>query len=426
MTHINILSLLVIILFCLGCQSVAVKHVEVKEVITASVSEKTRPIKLSKVIVKMKRGEEWGSIQSGLLCIPGSTKLKWRTGRINITSELLSDMFRESFENAGYSVAGNPDDLFENSTDVQTDYFIGGLIKDIKANVCYPLAGFGNWEDVQGEAYIDIEWQVFDTLNRKVVKTVKTEGSYKRDETEDGFTAEMIIEEAFSVAVNNLLANREIADMLTSSPIQNIVSDPHTSATYIKFNDNELNSFQENVTEIRASVATVRTSSGHGSGFFISRDGYMLTNQHVVGEADFVKVILPTGREMIGNVIKTDSSRDIALIKTEQVGIKTLFLDVSSPQISSEVYAVGSPLEEKYESTVSKGVVSGFREDRGQNYIQSDVNVLPGNSGGPLLNDDGNVIGLTVSARLFRNVPSGINFFIPIESALNSLNIKKK
>ena len=416
-----------LILSVIGCQSVNVKKVEVKEVITAKLSDETRPIKLSKLIVKMKRGEVWGSEQLGLLCIPSRHKLKWRTGRVNVTSELLDEMFRQAFEDAGYSVAGNPDDLFEKPDAIQTDYYIGGLIKDMKANICYPMAGFMDFATVKGEAYMEVEWQIFDTLEKEVIKTVTTEGSFELNRATSDYSGEMILEEAFGIAVNNLLANREITDMLVSAPEHKKMDKAHEITTHVKFNENQLTSFQENVTAIRAAVATVRSSNGHGSGFFIGEDdGYMLTNQHVVGNAKFVKIILSSGREMVGDIIKVDKSRDIALIKTENAGITSLPFENKLPSISETVYAVGSPLKEEFETTVSQGIVSGFRDLDGQNFIQSDVNVLPGNSGGPLLNDKGNVIGITVSGRLFRGVPSGINFFIPIKSALEALNVKSE
>jgi len=425
------LKLLILIGFTattiMGCQSVEVKKVEVKDVITANLDDETRPIRLSKVIVKMKRGEEWGSEQHGWFCIPTPYKLKWRVGRVNITNELLDDMFRQAFEDAGYSVAGNPNDLFEDPASVQTDYYVGGLIKDMKANICYPNAGFGDFGTVKGEAFMQVEWQVYDTLDKEVVKTITTEGSFELTSATGDYSGEMIIEEAFGVAVNNLLAEREVTNMLVAKPEHKKMDKAHEIATYVEFNTKQFASFQENVTAIRAAVATVRSSHGHGSGFFIGEnDGYMLTNQHVVGNAKFVKIILSSGREMAGDIIKIDKSRDIALIKTEDAGITSLPFENKLPSISETVYAVGSPLEEQFETTVSQGVVSGFREQDGQNFIQSDVNVLPGNSGGPLLNDKGNVIGITVSGLFPRNVPMGINFFIPIKSAFESLNIKSK
>jgi S1-C subfamily serine protease len=78
-------------------------------------------------------------------------------------------------------------------------------------------------------------------------------------------------------------------------------------------------------------------------------------------------------------------------------------------------------LDEKFNSTVSRGIVSGVREEQQKRFIQSDVNVRPGNSGGPLVNKQGEVVGVTVSGLVINNDAQGINFFIPINDALQSM-----
>ena len=99
-------------------------------------------------------------------------------------------------------------------------------------------------------------------------------------------------------------------------------------------------------------------------------------------------------------------------------------LGTSIPAIGSDVYSIGSPLEEEYSSTVSKGIISGFRNRDGMSYIQSDVNLLPGNSGGPILDETGSVIGIAVGSRFYQGVmPVGINFLIPINDACSHLGI---
>jgi len=424
MSKYKLLIITLTALAVVSCKSVNVKKTEVKETINAPVHAETNPIALSKVIVNLDRGEQWGSIQSGWLCVPQpGGEIKYRQGRVNVTSEILNDIFRQTVEDAGYEVAGDPDNLFEDKSDIQTDYAVGGLVQDMKANICWPNAGWGNWEDNKGEAYIKVEWQIYDTLNREVVETYVTEGSYVKESTDD-MPAEMIIEEAFAIAINNLLAEKSLVEMLMEDRTKNITQETESlDKTVLNSEKKTYTSFKENVTEIRSSVATVRSSKGHGSGFFISQDGYLLTNQHVVGNSKYVKVILPTGREILGDVIKVNKARDVALLRTESAGINTLPLATRSPQMGTNVYAIGSPLKEEYQNTISSGIISGYREIDGQEYLQSDVNVNPGNSGGPLINEEGNVIGITVSGATLKGVPSGINFFVPIQDALDALNI---
>jgi len=171
-------------------------------------------------------------------------------------------------------------------------------------------------------------------------------------------------------------------------------------------------------------VVTIYAGDGHGSGFFISKKGYLLTNEHVVREANFVKVQLATGREILGDVIKVNSKRDVALIKVEESKVMALPIKNGELNIGNEVYAIGSPLAEDLKTSVSKGIISAYRVRDNLKYIQSDVTILPGSSGGPLLDENGNVVGVSVSNIIFLGTPSGINFFIPIQDALFALNIK--
>lgn len=149
----------------------------------------------------------------------------------------------------------------------------------------------------------------------------------------------------------------------------------------------------------------------------------MITNQHVVGAAKFVKVRWPDGTEALGDVIRTDSARDVALVKTDSHGRTPLGLNTATPPVGDAVFAIGAPLEEKLQGSVTKGIVSAIRTEKGQRLIQSDVSINHGNSGGPLVNEKGQVVAITVSGIFASDAPMGLNFFIPIADALTALNL---
>jgi len=126
---------------------------------------------------------------------------------------------------------------------------------------------------------------------------------------------------------------------------------------------------------------------------------------------------------LIGEVQRVDAARDVALVKTEPAGVQPLPVRLTDAAIGEDVYALGSPLGDAFNTTLTKGIVSGVREIRNQSYLQSDVAILPGNSGGPLLDKSGQVIGITVMGLGAKGM-AGMNFFVPVADALNKLDLQ--
>jgi S1-C subfamily serine protease/SpoVK/Ycf46/Vps4 family AAA+-type ATPase len=180
----------------------------------------------------------------------------------------------------------------------------------------------------------------------------------------------------------------------------------------------------EGTSALQAAVVTVKIDGAHGSGFFISRDGYLLTNQHVVVENKFVTVKLTTGRELPGEVLRTNKTRDIALVKVNESGMTALPMRLDLPEVASEVYAVGTPKFEQYSTTVTKGIVSAYRREDDLTLLQSDTAIHHGNSGGPMVDGFGNVVAVSVSGIAMSGVLTSINFFIPIADALRFLAVE--
>ena len=158
-----------------------------------------------------------------------------------------------------------------------------------------------------------------------------------------------------------------------------------------------------------------------GSGFIISQDGYIVTNEHVVGEADKITVRLSDEEEFEAKVIGTDNKTDLALIKIES---KEPFQSVplgssSSLQIGDWVLAIGNPFG--LEQTVTAGIVSAKGRVIGagpyDDFIQTDASINPGNSGGPLLNLQGEVVGINSAIFSQGGGNIGIGFAIPIDMA---------
>src|SRR3954471_7553655 len=165
---------------------------------------------------------------------------------------------------------------------------------------------------------------------------------------------------------------------------------------------------------------------GLGSGFIVSADGFIVTNAHVVENADEVNVRLTDKRELKAKVIGVDTRSDVAVVKVEASGLPTMKIgDAKKLRPGEWVIAIGSPFG--FQNSVTAGIVSAVsRENLAQDpnldavpFIQTDVAVNPGNSGGPLLNMKGEVVG--INSQIFSRTGSfaGISFAIPIDYAYN-------
>lgn len=161
---------------------------------------------------------------------------------------------------------------------------------------------------------------------------------------------------------------------------------------------------------------------GEGSGFIVSSDGYIMTNAHVVADADEVTVKTTDRREYTAKVVGYDEATDVAVLKIDAKNLPTVKLgDPSKLRPGEWVIAIGSPFG--FENSVTAGIVSATsRSMPGSNYapfIQTDVAVNPGNSGGPLFNLNGEVVGINSQIYSRSGGYMGLSFAIPIDVASN-------
>jgi serine protease Do len=164
-----------------------------------------------------------------------------------------------------------------------------------------------------------------------------------------------------------------------------------------------------------------RQEVGQGSGFLFTPDGYILTNNHVAGEADKVTVQLLDGREYPAEIIGKDPGSDLAVIKIDETDLPFLRLgDSDKLEVGDWVLAVGNPFGLSH--TLTAGVVSakgrsGIGLNDYEDFIQTDAAINPGNSGGPLVNLDGEVIGINTAIFSRSGGYMGIGFAIPVNMA---------
>jgi serine protease Do len=162
---------------------------------------------------------------------------------------------------------------------------------------------------------------------------------------------------------------------------------------------------------------------GLGSGVIVSADGYILTNNHVVKEADKVQVMLIGGKKIDAKIIGADAKTDIAVLKVKEKNLTPIELgDSDKLRVGEWVIAVGSPLSENLAHTVTAGIVSAkgrsnLRLADYEDFIQTDAAINPGNSGGALINLDGKLVGINTAIATQSGGFQGIGFAVPINMA---------
>jgi S1-C subfamily serine protease len=298
--------------------------------------------------------------------------------------------------------------LFEEQT--ASDLQVGALITGLSVKGCIHAVLKAT---LQGSATMDVEWQVYSVSQGKVVARIATHGGFSAGGLELG-NVTPVVTGVFADTVRRLAANAQFRELITAptavavAPKSVMLFTPATGSVRIA--------------DAAKGVVVIYAGDGQGSGILISPDGYILTNHHVAGGSGRVRVRWSDGTESIGEVLRSDPRRDVALIRTS--GKSTaLSIRHEPPVLGETVFAIGTPLEKEFQNTLTRGVVSGNRTIEGQPFIQSDVAVDHGNSGGPLLDEQGRVLALTDWGYAPDGVSHNLNFFIPIDDALRALGL---
>ena len=408
-----------------GCQNIPVKVPEVKTQDPVEIKDPSEiaPIKFDRVGIKVKRGTPIGSYDPeffGLTgCFGTGGNIFWNQGRVLARDIEFADLFYEEMKNANFNVVGNPDKMFAGASDDRRkpSYLIGGQIEEIKLNVCDEIDFWTGWRrnTQKGKGAVKVLWQVYSVINREVVYETKTQGAATLERgAADG---EMVIlHNAFANAVINLAADQGFVDVLSAdAPSILDIRKVDDVELLIKPYPPRTRPITDTIDQTRMSVVTIETGLSFGSGFFITPT-LIMTNFHVVGNGQFMRIKLLTGRRILGEVIRRHPKRDVAIIQVEKSGNVPIPIRATPLKVTEEVYAIGSPRQKKMAGTVTRGIVSKFRTNRsGMEDIQADVDIQGGNSGGPLLDAKGNLVGISYAGiGPPGKFSSGLNFFIPI------------
>lgn len=378
-----------------------------------------RPVSLTRLGANIKPGTTWqtGSFTTAPYpCALGETAtLQWKEEDNRISNLGVWDRaFRQELKSDGFAVGGDPNNLFEEQS--SADLQVGALITAIRVESCEKEAFSGT--TYGGSALMSVEWQLYSVGEGKVIGRVSTQGGFDLKQAKDQSLVDLV-SGAFGDNVRRLAATAAFRDFVLSPKPRAAAG---AALTTLALTGTSTDTSTPLAVAVK-SVVTISAADGSGSGVLVSSDGYVLTNHHVAGSSGQVRVRWSDGSETVGDVVRSDAKRDVALVRTTPKATP-LAIRRTPARLGETVFAVGTPLDKALAGTVTRGAVSATRLLEGQPFIQSDVAVTHGNSGGPLLDERGAVIGLTDWGIAPNGASANLNFFIPIDDALRVLALE--
>lgn len=363
-----------------------------------------------------------GRVYSGRSCSRKEADLIWTDGNGFFDNARLDRLFLSEFNRSGYRLVDEDSAL---NIDFKNRLKLKAKLVTIKINSC--RKGGRHSTHTSNDVYLKIDWLLEDSLSKKELYSGISEGIYKgisKPARKNG--TPQAISRALTVAINNVLANRVLTRAL--GKVDSSMSTKNATDTInikYKYSANT-KSFKSKLKRLQKSTVTIRTPEGHGSGVFISGDGYILTNAHVVKGSRQVLVILDD-EELEATVIRIEPIRDVALLKTiRRTRITSSKLSTTKPEVGDRIYVIGTPLSESLSHTVTSGIISAMRLRNELSFYQTDASINKGNSGGPVYNEFGELVAISVSGMLTKSGAGlGLNYLIPINDALDSLNITR-
>ena len=281
---------------------------------------------------------------------------------------------------------------------------------------------FSSSYDYGGMIMVDlsIKWDVLDYYGKTIYTQTTTSKS-----------AEFLVEKysesepAMTKAIDDVM-EKGFTEFVSSEQVKKLLMDKSEADKEDEmkaFKISKSSKYASKLSESVKSTLTVTSEQGFGSGFLISSDGYIITNYHVIADTAGLKVVLNDNTEHDVEIVRVSKIYDLALLKIDVKDMVPYKINLSKEiEIASEVYAIGTPSAEDLSQTVSKGIISGVRNIDNTKLIQTDASINSGNSGGPLVNKKGEVVGV-VSSKLKGFGVEGVAFGIPAYEILERLKI---
>ncbi|HEX4888009.1 MAG TPA: trypsin-like peptidase domain-containing protein [Luteibaculaceae bacterium] len=347
----------------------------------------------------------------------------------NFKAEASSDIDEDiQIENTEFSLALNQMLKDKGYIDTSRTALKNSFLRNLAVNATvkdYTIHHVANkyFSRYGGMIYIDltIEWQILDYYESVIHKTSTkcSSGQFaildysKRDKPTQNALKD-VVEASFI----NLMKQPKVYELLTDN------SDVEREKNFTSIGIPGSSAYVSSLPEAVKSTVTVKKENSFGSGFIIGREGYIITNYHVVSDSGDTKVVLNDGREFDAEIVRVSKIYDLAVLKINASDLVPFKINLNEKlNVAADIYAVGTPSAEDLSQTVTKGIVSGFRTQGEGELIQTDASINFGNSGGPLVGPDGVVQGI-VSSKLNGFGVEGVAFGIPASYIKEKLKLE--
>lgn len=387
----------------------------------------TAVVGFDKLLIKFDDGAKIGSYKK---MNNVEEPIKWE-GSYKIGVDSFNKKFYELISHLGFRTPFNDKvELFNNDHDKVRlpRYLVGAQITDYEIRLD-EMQNFNKAIEIKSVTTMDIDWKVLDKKTNKVVLSHSNRGVAR---TRQG---------RFNQSPDNLLAFEDaLYEFLEKSDFYKLVNDTEMGIDYMSQTDSAANpprvislptiptfeKLSDMIKYANPACVTIVTDGGFGSGVVINNEGYVLSAYHVVDGVNQIDVKFSNGLTLDAKVIAFDYANDIVLLDINGSGFHALPVSTSTEvPLGEEVITIGTPASIELGQSIARGLVSGKRIVEDRVYLQADISVSPGNSGGPLLNANGEVIGI-VQSKIVEAGVEGIGFALPMDRALERLNLTVK
>lgn len=327
--------------------------------------------------------------------------------KIEIDNSIFSDNLQKLL--VDYNYADTTGTILKKNTN---SLYINASVNNVE------LFDIFHWEAKRRQSYVtavvNIDWELTDIYGQKLyIQTLEGKsGEFKISEKSGKDPVNASINDGVTSSFLRFINTPEFRTFMRLEEDKEVIYDNLTLKKGQK---------PQEVSQAMEASVTIATDLGHGSGFAVSADGYILTNFHVVANAKTITVHNNDGSTLEAEVVRKNEFKDLALLKVKKEYPYAFALQAKKNfKVGDDIYAIGTPNSVELGQSLSRGIISGERSNDEDHYIQTDASINTGNSGGPLVNSRGELLGV-VNSKLSGIGIEGIAFAIPgfeIEAAL--------